>query len=617
MLILKYMEFSNILSYGSNNRIEFTNSKVTQILGNNGAGKSSLATILEEVTYNKNSKGIKKADLFNWRSESKEYHIKLCFNKDGNEYIIDKLVKSTTKVSLTENGNDISGHTATQTYSIIQEIIGCDFPTFSKLIYQSVDSSLDFLTSTDAKRKEFLVGLTDQTQYKESENIVKDVAKEIKTRITSLEQNSATVSRIVKHTLEVLNSEVPELPEEPVDNTSDIQEEISELNSRVQTANALAERSKAISLKRKRLDDLVQAAEKELLSLSDIVDIVSDHSKELSDKSAKLQELTFRSNNIKAQYNKLKSEVEKTECPTCHQPLDVTHVAKALESIKNEYNPIYQERVALEAEVADLKEEQSKFTKVSTAKAKYEKAIKDLEAFEKEEVDIPEAEDISDFIKRIKDLNSELASTTSALKLYRAKEVEYHKLSATKQSAEDQLKVQEAELNSLKAELAELQPKLARLEIIAKTLKEIVAYKLEYSIKAFESIINDYLSVITSGKFALAFELDNTKLQVVIYNNGIKTSMTSCSTGQKERIKLATLLAIRKLMTNISKVNINLLFLDEVVSFLDPSGMDTLIELLLEEDQLNTFVVSHGYSHPLADSVSVIMDDKDISHLEN
>ncbi|MFP9035607.1 hypothetical protein, partial [Enterococcus faecalis] len=126
-----------------------------------------------------------------------------------------------------------------------------------------------------------------------------------------------------------------------------------------------------------------------------------------------------------------------------------------------------------------------------------------------------------------------------------------------------------------------------------------------HSVKVFEELINKYLSIMTGGKFALGFELDETKLQVVIFNDGNRTSMENCSTGQQSRINLATLLAIRMLLTSISKVNINLLFLDEVISFIDTKGLDTLVELLNEEESLNSIIVSHGHTHPLAHKITV------------
>jgi DNA repair exonuclease SbcCD ATPase subunit len=142
-----------------------------------------------------------------------------------------------------------------------------------------------------------------------------------------------------------------------------------------------------------------------------------------------------------------------------------------------------------------------------------------------------------------------------------------------------------------------------------------VAYRIEHSVKAVEEGINDYLSVMTSGRFALGFELDGAKLDVVIYDNGDKVEVNSLSTGQFIKVQLSTLLAIRKVLSAVSSVDVNFLFIDETVSFLDKSSKDTLVEVLLKEPDLNVFIVSHGYTHPLARAMNVVSVDE-MSHIE-
>jgi len=63
-------------------------------------------------------------------------------------------------------------------------------------------------------------------------------------------------------------------------------------------------------------------------------------------------------------------------------------------------------------------------------------------------------------------------------------------------------------------------------------------------------------------------------------------------------------------MTLISKVSINILFLDEVISVLDVESRENLIDILVKEQNLNSVVVSHGFEHPLADTVSIVKEGK-------
>jgi recombinational DNA repair ATPase RecF len=67
-------------------------------------------------------------------------------------------------------------------------------------------------------------------------------------------------------------------------------------------------------------------------------------------------------------------------------------------------------------------------------------------------------------------------------------------------------------------------------------------------------------------------------------------------------------------MSSISKSKLNILFLDEVIAVLDDTGREKLVEVLIEED-LNTYIVSHGWTHPLLDKIEVVKEEN-ISRLE-
>ena len=108
--------------------------------------------ILEEVLFNKNSKSIKKADILNRYVKDKNYSIELEFERDNTEYQIKTSRGTSQTVKLFKSGVDISAHTATATYKMIEDILGFDHKTFSQIVYQSNASSLEFLTAADTAR---------------------------------------------------------------------------------------------------------------------------------------------------------------------------------------------------------------------------------------------------------------------------------------------------------------------------------------------------------------------------------------------------------------------------------------------------------------------------------
>ena len=126
---------------------------------------------------------------------------------------------------------------------------------------------------------------------------------------------------------------------------------------------------------------------------------------------------------------------------------------------------------------------------------------------------------------------------------------------------------------------------------------------------------NEYLAEFSDGRFSINFVVENDKLNVEVSDNGNIIDILALSSGELARVNIATLVAIRKLMTSISRSQINVLFLDEVYQALDELGKEKVVEVLLKEENLNTYLVSHGWTHPLLEKREVIKEDN-ISRLE-
>jgi exonuclease SbcC len=152
----------------------------------------------------------------------------------------------------------------------------------------------------------------------------------------------------------------------------------------------------------------------------------------------------------------------------------------------------------------------------------------------------------------------------------------------------------------------------ANLEVLKKAFSTngLVAYKIENLVKDLEDLVNQYLAELSDGRFGLEFVVSNDKLNVVISDEGRDIDILALSSGELARVNTSTLLAIRKLMSTLSKSKINILFLDEVIGVLDDEGREKLIEVLLREHDLNTFLVSHGWSHPLLTKINVVKQNK-------
>ena len=114
------------------------------------------------------------------------------------------------------------------------------------------------------------------------------------------------------------------------------------------------------------------------------------------------------------------------------------------------------------------------------------------------------------------------------------------------------------------------------------------------------------MSLLSDGQFQVEFKLDKEKLNISVINNGIATPIETVSGGEFSRIQTSILLAIRSLLSKLGGSSVNLLFLDEITGVLDDEGKEKLIEVLQSENNLNVFLISHDFTHPLIDKVSII-----------
>ena len=588
MITLKQLSWDNCFSYGPNNNLRLDTDTVTQIIGTNGMGKSSIPLIIEEALYNKNSKGIKKADIPN-RYMSNGYTIWLIFEKDGNEYIVDVKRSSSIKVKLTKNGEDISSHTATNTYKTIQEIIGIDFKTFSQLVYQSTNASLQFLTATDTNRKKFLIDLLHLDDYVQLFEVFKEAARTASNKMIEVTSEIATVEKWLSTNklestdiLPMLDLEINTDKEEKEFRSLSIElENISEKNKKILRNNQYKEMLAGISL--------------------DEINSITATEKASPDE---FQKHLGQIEGAKTAANKMLAKLEKLDgfCPTCEQIIDAEFKQNLIDSEKILLEDLERRKTYNEEKVTKIRRNNTQFDR----KSKLQKDWEDL--YRSIDTNLPTT------ILDKEQLEDRLASLQNELHAAK-KEISRIAMENEKRTRENtRIEIIEAQtdgfikkLNKASETLKEVTELDANLETLKKAFSTngLLAYKIENLVKELEELTNTYLAELSDGRFTLEFIVSNDKLNVQITDNESIVDILALSSGELARVNTATLIAIRKLMSSISKSRINILFLDEVINVLDESGREKLVEVLLQED-LNTYVVSHGWTHPLLHKIEVV-----------
>lgn len=599
MITLKQLQWSNCFSYAENNSIDLDKNSITQLIGANGAGKTSIPLLLQEVLYGKNIKGIKKQDISNRHTDKNGYSIELHFSKDEEDYRVVLDRKSSLKLKLFKDGQDISSHTSINTYKTLIDIIGIDdFKTFVQLIYQSSTESLEFLTATDTNRKKFLISLLNLEKYVELHELFKKRAKELSDTIKEINGSVNNIrSWIEKHERmdksEREELEIPSLDSSWIDDLANLKHKLSDIKDQNRKINSNNEYKRLL----KELDiDLLY---------KDLPEFNPKDLKEAQNEKAKI------SGNIVAPRSMIgKLEKLSDKCPTCLQDIDEQHTASLLEQYRKEIDELQNLDKSLSEKIRDLQQIEKEHKKKDRVQSEFERLNILVDSgipstpYNKENLEI----EIQKLSEKITEINKEISRIS--------------KHNATVSAHNSKVTVILEQLVDFREQLESYLDSLRdteNLHTIVELLKTsfstngLISYKIESSVKELEKVINEYLSELS--QFQVYFKLSGDKLNIEVLDDaGNITGVESLSTGERGRVNIATVLAIRKIMSSLTSTRINFLFLDEIVGTIDDEGKAAICEILLGEN-LNTFIVSHDWTHPLISKVHIVKEGK-ISRIE-
>lgn len=610
-IFLKNLKFNNMFSYGADNNLTIDNSKITQLTAPNGSGKSTIALIIQEILFGKNIKGIKKGDILNRYSSDKSWGASLSFSVDDDEYEVSiSRSGNTSKINLfkQENGKsvDLSEHKILDTYKKVGQILNMDFEIFSQLTYQSSTDLLDFIKATDTNRKKFLINLFGLEKYIAIGDTLKIKVSEVEKELNKLGGELDGIERFLTSTEIPKEKEVIEIPT--------INEALREELGRIQVElQQYVEQCKKID----RNNSLIKTRD----SLKFDMSLKSPEvNPTLFEELETLQNDVSKTKNHIDNVNKQVKAIDTADsCYTCGQPIDNRQAMQMKDNLEEDLFSSTKALNRLSEELKVLVEEKNKFADETHI---YNENQKSIEKFEQlsQIIDISMPTMYPDYDKlerKEKSLRDQIKEQEAA----RQDAVEYNeqvKINNTKIEALTEQKTQflnrQDELNS---DIISLKSKIQNLTILRKAFSTtgIVAFKLENLTKELEETINYYLSEFSDGQFQLVFRLSGEKLNIVIFNHGKETTIESVSGGEFSRIQTSILLSIRKLLSKMGGSHVNLLFLDEITGVLDESGKEKLVDILQVEEDLNVFLISHDFTHPLIDKIAINKQDN-ISQIE-
>ena len=129
-------------------------------------------------------------------------------------------------------------------------------------------------------------------------------------------------------------------------------------------------------------------------------------------------------------------------------------------------------------------------------------------------------------------------------------------------------------------------------------------------------LIQHYLNI--SG-FTIIFKFDEDFDEEITDRIQEHRSYMSFSEGERSRIDIAIMMALRDLAKLRSAISLNVLVIDESDSTLDPDGQIAFMEILKSLEDTNVIIISHNYDiyQEYANKKYNLIKNNNFTYIEN
>ena len=545
MIVFQSVRWKNFLSTGNTfTEINFQKSPNTLIIGNNGAGKSTILDALCFGLFGKPFRKINKPQLLNSINQQAAV-VEIEFLIGKKQYKVIRGIKPNI-FEVYCNGVMVDQDAKAKDYQEHLEkfILKLNFKSFTQVVILGSASFVPFMQLSPGDRRAIIEDLLDIGIFSSMNGVVKEKMAEIKDITTKTKYEMDLTS-------ERINFQKQAIEEHKTRSDEEIKKKKEEIKQSIDQTFTL---QRDIDLIQKHIDVLNSKINDKLV---------------IEKKSSKLLQLESK---LESRLKKLEKEAkfyeENHDCPTCKQSIADTF-------------------------------RRSQLSGIDKTKGEIGVGIQDIET--KIQETNQRIEEIQKIVKHIQAHNNEIVkhnSTISAVhsfinKLQREVEV----LSAHK----DSLEVDNAKLKELRTELGLLVKKQEELatekqyyEFAASLLKDtgIKTKIIRQYLPIMNKLINKYLGAMD---FFVNFNINENFEETIKSRHRDDFGYANFSEGEKMRIDLALLFTWRQIAKLKNSTNTNLLILDEVFdSSLDGVGTEEFLKLIHEMGpDTNIFVISH------------------------
>ena len=542
MITFEKIRWKNFLSTGQQfTEVDLTESPTTLIVGNNGAGKSTILDALCFVLFNKPFRKINKPQLMNSVNE-RELLVEVEFKIGTVDYKIVRGIKPSV-FEIYRNNELVDQNAANKDYQkhLEQSILKLNFKSFTQVVILGSSTFVPFMQLPAAHRREVIEDLLDIQIFSQMNGILKERIKDAKDEQRQCEYELELAQQKVD--MQVRN--IQNLTEVDAKHVEDKQERFVKNENRVME----------IGEKIKLIEKDVNAMEPEILQLDAMVE---KHEK-FKDMKSKLHHKYEIS---KKDYDFF---VEHKTCPVCTQDID------------KEFR--IDKQAELNQKCVELHDAQSKILGNITTFANQVKELRD------------KASKINNMRYEIQSLTKEqlrlLKENTQIM-------TDVGSDSASLEKEKQELVEMQGLLDKKQKSCSNINKQTDHLKVVAGLLKDggIKTKIISKFIPVINQRINKYLQ---SMDFYVNFTLDDNFNEKILSRFRDDFSYASFSEGEKQKIDLALLFTWREVAKLKNSVSTNLLLLDEVFdSSPDQSATDELMRILKGlGEKTNLFVISH------------------------
>jgi DNA repair exonuclease SbcCD ATPase subunit len=401
---IKKVEFSNFLSFGKDNTIEFTELDgitVIESTPRNFGGKStSSVDLLMFLFFNSTTKTKTNSEIFNKFTEEDTVSVKGYLTIDGEDYVISRIL--TRKKSKSSEFNvksdlefykqnadgsldNLTGEQRRETETFIASAIGSEEDFLSTILTTGYNLE-ELIESKPTARGQILTKFLGLESLKEKEEICKEIYNDWSKKLIGNTYN------IVQ-----LESDIETHKENIVDSENKIVENEKSLVTYKNNLKSLEERKDLIlGLRSNEIDQElirlnptslqieINELEQKKVTAKSNADGVSvaepsryydeeDHN-QLKEKMGDVYSYIVASKHVIGEKEKLvKQLTEGTICPTCKRALDDIDHTEEIEKLKQEIIDLIKEKDDLQSELDKLKEQSSGFDSLKAEFDNYER----------------------------------------------------------------------------------------------------------------------------------------------------------------------------------------------------------------------------------------------------